>query len=133
MRPHLILFVRDQDAATAFYAATLGVAPTLHVPGMTEIPLGEGATLGLMPEAGIRRLLEGAVDPAAASGVPRAELYLRVDDPAACLDRAVAAGARALSPLQARGWGDDAGYVLDPDGHLLAFARPSHATEGHRP
>ena len=50
-------------------------------------------------------------------------LYLLVDDPAAFHARALAAGARELSPLQARDWGDAAAYSLDPDGHVLAFAR----------
>lgn len=92
---------------------------------MTEFELGGGAVLGLMPEAGIRRLLgEALPDPAPARGVPRAELYLRlIEDPAPFMARAEAAGARLLSPLQARGWGDRAGYLLDPDGHVLAFAQ----------
>jgi len=67
---------------------------------MTEFALGTGIVLGLMPETGIRSLLGSALpDPAAGRGIPRAELYLVVDDAAAC---------------------------LDPDGHIVAFAvRPS--------
>jgi catechol 2,3-dioxygenase-like lactoylglutathione lyase family enzyme len=119
-----ILYVRDQRRSAAFYTATLACAPELDVPGMTEFRLGDGATLGLMPEAGIRRLLgEALPDPAAANGVPRAELYILVDDPADYHNRALAAGARELSPLAVRSWGDAAAYSLDPDGHVLAFAR----------
>lgn len=122
-RAHLILFVADQARAVSFYRAALAAAPVLDVPGMTEFALGGGAVLGLMPAAGIRRLLGAALpDPASAPGVPRAELYLVVDDPAACHARAVAAGARELSPLQRRDWGHRAAYSLDPDGHVLAFA-----------
>lgn len=123
MRAHFILYVSNQLASARFYEAALGVAPRLDVPGMTEIELG-GCVLGLMPEAGIRRLLgEAIADPATARGVPRAELYLLVDDPAACHARALAAGARELSPLSPRDWGHAAAYSLDPDGHVLAFAR----------
>lgn len=93
---------------------------------MTELELPGGAVLGLMPEAGIRRLLgEALPDPAAGAGVPRAEVYLLVDDPAAGHARALAAGARELSPLAPRDWGHDAAYSLAPDGHVLAFARES--------
>lgn len=121
-----ILFVRDQEAAARFYEAVLAQAPSLHVPGMTEFPLPGGATLGLMPEAGIKRLLgEALPDPASASGVPRAELYLRVTDALAYHRRALAAGARELSGLEWRGWGDCAAYSLDLDGHVLAFASPA--------
>ena len=120
---NLILYVRDQAAATAFYRRVLG-EPSLDVPGMTEFELGQGAVLGLMPEAGIRQLLGGAIqDPASGSGIPRAELYLRVGDPGAWHARALGAGARELSPLAARDWGDEAAYSQDPDGHVLAFAR----------
>lgn len=127
-RAHFILYVRDQAASARFYRAVLDLAPTLDVPGMTELPLPGGAVLGLMPERGIVRLLGDAiVDPATAGGVPRAELYLVLDD-ARELDRffarALAAGARELSPVADRDWGHRAGYVADPDGHVLAFAAP---------
>ena len=106
-----------------FYRHTLAAEPDLHVPGMTEFSLG-GAVLGVMPEAGIKRLLGDSLpDPAAARGVPRAEVYLVVDDPAAYHARAMAAGARELSGLAPRDWGHDAAYSLDPDGHVVAFAR----------
>lgn len=121
---HIILYVADQARSTAFYSAVLESTPRLFVPGMTEFDLPGGAVLGLMPTAGIKRLLGDALpDPSAGAGIPRAELYLVADDPEDCLDRAVAAGARQLSPVLPRDWGHDAGYALDPDGHVLAFAR----------
>ncbi|HEY1954588.1 MAG TPA: VOC family protein [Polyangiaceae bacterium] len=134
MRVHFILYVRDQAAATAFYARVLDVSPSLDVPGMTEINLG-GATLGLMPERGIAKLLDGAIDPSASS-VPRAEVYLVVADPESLMRRALAAGGRELSPIAPRDWGHRAGYVLDPDGHVVAFASAisySSASKGEGP
>lgn len=117
----MILYVQDQAASAEFYAQVLGIAPRLDVPGMTEFALGGGALLGLMPLAGITRLLDLPV-----RDEPRqpyaAELYLLVDDPAAYHARALRAGARELSPLAARDWGDRAAYSLDPDGCVLAFA-----------
>ena len=123
LRSHFILYVRDQAASSVFYAKVLGLHPSLDVPGMTEFTLAGGGVLGLMPEAGIRRLLgENLPDPALAAGIPRAELYLIVDDPGACHQRALACGARELSGLAPRDWGHQAAYSLDPDGHVLAFA-----------
>jgi catechol 2,3-dioxygenase-like lactoylglutathione lyase family enzyme len=122
-RVHLIFYVSDQAAATAFWRAVLDCPPALDVPGMTEFVLGAHAVLGLMPETGIRSLLGSSLpDPAAAHGIPRAELYLVVDDAAAYHVRALAAGATELSALARRSWGDDAAYCLDPDGHVVAFA-----------
>jgi len=118
-----ILYVADQDAARRFYAQVLDREPQLDVPGMTEFALAAEAVLGLMPAAGVRRLLGPTLpDPAAAAGAPRAELYLRVADAAAHHARALAAGARELSALAARDWGERVAYSLDPDGHVLAFA-----------
>jgi len=120
-----ILYVADQARSRDFYAAVLEQAPQLDVPGMTEFALPDGAALGLMPEQGIKRLLGGVLpDPAAATGIPRCELYLRGADPAARHRRALAAGARELSPLARRDWGEDVAYSLDPDGHVLAVAGP---------
>ncbi len=45
---HLILYVRDQERARAFYETALGLPPRLHVPGMTEFALPGGAVLGLI-------------------------------------------------------------------------------------
>jgi uncharacterized protein len=133
---HLILYVEDQRASAAFYSAVLAQTPSLDVLGMTEFTLGDGCTLGLMPVAGIRRLLgERLPDPTRAAGFPRAELYLRVDDPAEYHRRTLANGARELSSLLERDWGDVVAYSLDPDGHVLAFAAPSgtqHLEQGSR-
>ncbi|GAB1389925.1 hypothetical protein MASR1M6_21060 [Rubrivivax sp.] len=126
MESLFILYVRDQERARRFYEAVLGLPPRLHVPGMTEFALPGGGVLGLMPEGASRGCWAPPCPirrrPAAA---PRAELYLLGPDPAACHARALAAGARELSPLQPRDWGHTAAYSLEPDGHVLAFASVS--------
>ena len=128
MKVHFILYVSDQERSTAFYSEVLGEVPTLNVPGMTEFRLEDSTVLGLMPEAGIVKLLGPAiVHPALARGVPRSEVYLVVENPAAYYDRAIAAGARELSSLALRDWGHHAAYCLDPDGHVLAFATSTDA------
>ncbi len=120
-----VLYVFDQGQSREFYSKVLEREPRLDVPGMTEFDLSDGCALGLMPEAGIERLLGSALPPPrTARGIPRAELYLTVADPGAAHSRALAAGARELSPLEPRPWGHWAAYSLDPDGHVLAFAAP---------
>ncbi len=129
MSVQFILYVHDQARSAAFYAAVLAQPPDLDVPGMTEFRLGDGAVLGLMPAAGIKRLLGSPLpDPALAAGIPRAELYLLVPDPLAYHRRALAQGAVELSAFQERDWGDRAAYSLDPDGHVLAFAETMEST-----
>ena len=122
-KAHFILYVADQQRAMEVYSKALGTTPTLHVKGMTEFTLG-GAVLGLMPETSASRLLEISLERfAVGRGTPRAEVYLVVDDPAQLHQRAIAAGATEISPLTKRDWGHEAAYSLDPDGHVLAFAR----------
>ncbi len=123
MKAHIILYVDDQERSTRFYARALGSGPTLHVPGMTEFTIGTDVVLGLMPAAGIVRLLGDAIrDPREAAGIPRVEVYLIGPDATTMHAAALAAGARELSPVIRRDWGHFAGYVADPDGHVVAFA-----------
>lgn len=120
---HTILYVADQVAAARFYQELLGIPPRLDVPGMTEFEIGPGSVLGLMPVASIRRLLGSALrNPDEGAGIPRCEIYLVVDDAEAWHRRAIAAGATELSGVALRNWGHRAGYSVDRDGHVIAFA-----------
>ena len=120
----VILYVADQARSARFYREVLGREPVLDVPGMTEFALGGGTKLGLMPDDGIAALLGPRLPhPSDGTGIPRCELYLVVADARAAHARAVAAGALAVSEVAARSWGDEAGYVADPDGHVVAFAQ----------
>jgi len=123
MKCHLILLVEDQQTSARFYASVLDRPPELDVPGMTEFCIGIDVVLGLMPTKGIKRLLGPTLpDPSGAAGIPRCELYLRSAEAAKYHARALATGARELSPMRLRDWGDFVAYSLDPDGHVLAFA-----------
>lgn len=118
-----ILYVFDPYRSRVFYESLLGLSPTLDVPGMTEFELGPGVKLGLMPETGIAKILSSACpNPATANGVPRCELYLKYGEVNNHYERALSAGAKAVSPPQPRDWGDEVAYVADPDGHIIAFA-----------
>ena len=121
----LILFVADQGRSVGFYREVLQADPVLDVSGMCEFALPGGATLGLMPLEGIRRLLPHLPPPGEGNGIPRCELYLPVESPEDAYRRALAAGADDLDPVRPRDWGDDVAYVLDPDGHVVGFAAPS--------
>lgn len=128
MQPEFILFVQDQRRSCEFYRSVLGLAPSLDVPGMTEFDLGNGCKLGLMPEEGIARIITPELPhPSAGAGIPRAELYLLVESASCYCERALAAGAKLVSPLSPRNWGHAAGYFCDPDGHVLAIAEVTGA------
>lgn len=120
---HIILFVENQQVARDFYSQLLGATPELDVPGMTEFVLSLGCKLGLMPKTGIKKILRDSIPEFDSSGhIPCCELYLYTDNAEASLNHALACGARLLSPVQSRNWSDNAGYVADPDGNIIAFA-----------
>lgn len=117
-----ILYVKDQASSANYYSHVLGLEPVLNVPGMTEFLLEENVKLGLMPDEGIARILKDKTPhPGDGTGIPRCELYLKVNHPQAYIDRAVQKGGVLVSELESRNWGDKVGYVMDSDGHILAF------------
>lgn len=121
-----ILYVKDQQRSRDFYAAVLCEQPQLDVPGMTEFQLLPSVKLGLMPEQGIAKLITPPCPhPGSGAGIPRCELYLRVDDAARWLQRALTAGAIPVRELALMDWNEKVAYTADPDGHVIAFAQPA--------
>ena len=118
-----ILYVKDQTRSSAFYKKVLGIDPDFEVPGMTQFTLENGVSIGLMPEQGIKSLLGDKMpDPSSGTGIPRAELYLQVEQPGVFHNKVLEAGGSEVSPLADRPWGEKVAYSLDLDGHVLAFA-----------
>ncbi|MBL7713763.1 MAG: hypothetical protein JNL13_14915 [Chitinophagaceae bacterium] len=119
----IILYVREQALARQFYEQLFRRPADLDVPGMTEFALSASCKLGLMPNKGIAKILGDRMPhPDEGMGIPRCELYLLVDDAAEEYRHALSIGAKQISPLQDRDWGDKACYFADPDGHVIAFA-----------
>lgn len=118
-----ILYVADQEKSTIFYTNLLQQSPSLNVPGMTEFNLSETVKLGLMPENGIAKILTKKVPhPSEGNGIPRCELYLRVANAQSYLNKGKQLGGIIINSLKLRDWGEQVGYLLDLDGHVIAFA-----------
>ena len=118
-----ILFVDNQERSSLFYEKIFRQASDLNVPGMTEFNLSDHCKLGLMPNNGIARILANQIPhPQDGNGIPRCELYLYVEDIQLEFENAINFGARLISPIFERNWGDRACYFADPDGHVIAFA-----------
>jgi predicted enzyme related to lactoylglutathione lyase len=118
-----ILYVEDQEISTRFYQDLFRREADLNVPGMTEFHLSDQCRIGLMPGKGIAKILaEKTPHPDSGKGIPRCELYLVVDDIQLEYENAIKSGAKLISPIMARNWGDIACYFSDPDGHIIAFA-----------
>ncbi len=119
----IILYVSNQEASCRFYRNIFRKEPDMNVPGMTEFNLTENCKLGLMLNKGIAKILEDKTPhPESGNGIPRCELYLNVDNIQLEFDNANSIGAKLISPIADRDWGDRVCYFADPDGHIIAFA-----------
>lgn len=119
----IILYVSNQEKSKHFYSEILKQLPSLDVPGMTEFSLADNLKLGLMPNDGIAKIVTPVLPhPSSGNGIPRCELYLLVDDLEEIVELAVKLGAKKVSEISARDWGDRVGYISDFDGHVIAFA-----------
>lgn len=128
-----ILYVRDQEKSRLFYESLFRQPADLHVPGMTEFILSAGCKIGLMPNHGIYKILQGALPhPDDGYGIPRCELYLYVGDILLEFTNALQSGAVPIAPVAEMDWGDKVCYVSDPDGHVIAFAEKSRSPSSHK-
>ena|SRR5690554_2096778 len=118
-----ILYVNNQAVSTEFYTKIFRKNPDLYVPGMTEFKLADNCKLGLMPNNGIAKILaDKTPHPNEGNGAPRCELYFHVKDIELEFENAIKAGAKLISPIENRDWGDRVCYFADPDAHIIAFA-----------
>lgn len=113
------LFVRDIDAARAFYTGKLGfrVAFTVGEPPFYAQVVRGGARLNL-------RHVDGPVfDGRFRAETPDAlSATITVDDPEPLVREFESAGARFHQGLRTESWGTRTFIVQDDDGNLVAFA-----------
>jgi PhnB protein len=119
--PHLV--VRDVAEAIAFYQKAFGAVENNRLPG----PDGKSVMHGEL-KIGDSIIFLGAESPGAECKSPATlkgtavMFYLYVEDADAAYRQAVAAGAKALMPVQEWFWGDRMGSIEDPFGHRWSVA-----------
>jgi uncharacterized glyoxalase superfamily protein PhnB len=124
-RPHGLcphLFVRDADAAVAFYRTAFGAAELFR----TTLP--DGRVLFVELALGDGRLLVSEETPALNALAPPTVggspvlLLLELDDVDAAARQAVEAGAEVEMPVREMFFGERYGVVRDPFGHRWALS-----------
>ncbi len=123
-----ILAVDDLAAAVAFYNAAFAWPIGVEVPVYVEYALPGGNRLGLYERVGFGHNTGQVPAKIDAGALAPTELYLHSDDIDAAIGRLRAAGARQLSDLAPRSWGEDVAYFADPCGNVIAIARPAAPT-----
>lgn len=126
------LTVNDGEAAIEFYKKAFGATEVMKMSGPEGKGVGHADLLlfGRMhvmlsdeyPEMGNR-------SPRTLGGSP-VLLHIYVDDSDATVNRAVAAGAKLVRPVEDQFYGDRAGCVEDPSGHQWYFATQKEIVTG---
>ena len=121
---HVIFAVDDVGRAAAFYQAVFGWPRNERIDYREYVELhSPDGTLGLC-ERGTYARMTGATPMTPSNGdVSPAYLYVRVPDVREAIAKLDDAGARPLSPLASRSWGEEAAWFADPDGNVVAVAQ----------
>ena len=99
------------DHSRAFYERVLGFDADDTVPSRLYFHCGDV----------IIALIDWTVEGRADLQPTPDNIYLATDELDAVYERAVAAGARVVSPIGQRPWGERSFHCLDPDGSPLCF------------
>jgi len=123
---HVLLVFACEDVARLrkFYVSVFGWRAIVDVPGYVELDVSTELSVGLYVRGGFARNTGEAPAPRPSYGTTASEIYLRVDDVRGALARLLSAGGRLLSAAAPRDWGDEAAYVADPEGNVVAVASP---------
>jgi PhnB protein len=117
------LVVSGADAALSFYTAAFGATVTER----HDDPAG--TVVHAMVEAGPVRFAvkdADAVDVAPGAGGSPVIFGLRVGDADGLAERMVEAGAEVVFPVRDQPYGERAGRLRDPFGHLWMLTQPLH-------
>ncbi|MGI8785887.1 MAG: VOC family protein [Acidobacteriota bacterium] len=128
-----MLVCRDAGAELEFCKTAFGAVERVRRPG----PDGAVAH-GLVTIGGAMVMIE-AEWPTLGSRAPVADgsspvvIYVYVDGVDRVVERAVAAGAKVLVPVQDQFWGDRTGRIVDPSGHVwIVSSRIEETSEDQR-
>ena len=120
---YTILYVPDVPATLTFYEAAFGLKTRfLHESGdYGELETGSTA-LAFSAHSLMQQL--GKNPQMANAHAPSFEIALCTPDVPAALARAIAAGAKAMRPVEVMPWGQTIAYVADTNGFLVELCTP---------
>jgi PhnB protein len=123
LTPHIAIADKRASEAIEFYIKAFGATENMRIPADDGVRLMHahltinGASLMMHDE--FPEYVENESGPP--DGVT---LHLQVDDADAWFDRAVAAGATVVMPLDNMFWGDRYAQIKDPFGHQWSIGAP---------
>ena len=109
------------EASRHFYETVLGIPVDDTVPSRLYFHCGDV----------ILALIDWTVEGREGLQPTPDNVYFATTELDALYERAVDAGARVVSPIETRAWGERSFYCLDPDGNRLCFVDDSTLFLGH--
>ena len=128
-----MLVCRDAGAELEFCKTTFGATERVRRPGPDGAVAHALVTIG-----GAMVMIEGEWSTLGSrapsvDGSSPVVIYVYVDNVDSVVERAVAAGAKVLVPIQDQFWGDRTGRIMDPAGHVwIISSRIEETTENQR-
>jgi catechol 2,3-dioxygenase-like lactoylglutathione lyase family enzyme len=131
----VIFSVDDLDRSLEFYERAFGWPrnDAIDYSEYVELLTPDGGALGLFDREGYAATVGAPPADVAEDRVAPSYLYVRVDDVRAASASLEAAGARRLSPLRGRSWGEEAAWYADPDGNVVAVGQPTATSSATTP
>jgi len=128
-----ILAVRDLNVAVRFYKKAFGWDQIVAAPVYAEFALPGAMRFGLYQRESFAKNTGHLPVTTPALAITPTELYFYVEQLDDAVATLLAAGARLLSGLSMRGWGEEAAYFADPDGNVIVIARAASSAESTVP
>jgi flavin reductase (DIM6/NTAB) family NADH-FMN oxidoreductase RutF/catechol 2,3-dioxygenase-like lactoylglutathione lyase family enzyme len=125
-----ILACAELTRSVEFYRQAFDWPIVVEEERYVELGLPGGRGLGLCSREAFRDYTGQKVRKAKEDRLSGVELYLRCEDLARAVVRVAGAGARELSRVAPRDWGEEAAYFADPDGNVIVLARPLKPADG---
>ncbi len=119
-----VFAVQDLASSKKFYQDVFGWSINLEVPVLVSFKMSNNHELMLYDKDSFARNTGQMPVLVPENCISSTELYFHVDDLEGIIKKLEKAGARMLSELAPRDWGDDVAYYADLDGNVLAVACP---------
>jgi len=121
-----IIAVSDLKRSVDLYTQAFGWPINENAPNYVELKSADGHRFGLyQKDSFFKKLHHKAIPHLAPQEITGTEIYIHCAELEKCFSRLLKAGATPMAEITPMPWGDDVGYAADPDGNVIAVARPT--------
>ncbi|MBD2720002.1 VOC family protein [Synechococcus sp. FACHB-909] len=119
-----VVYTDDVPRSVEFYVRATGIEPSLYDRDLGFALLGTDQSVAIASHAAGALMLADGYDTMKSAQVRGAELAFWAADVSAAFQRALDAGALALTPPRLMPWGQTVAYVQAPEGTIVGFLTP---------